>query len=76
MALVKITKLGLGSIAFLVAVLWSCWLMERSFMHHARMDNYRAWREIQNLKLQRTVEPASYPVPTPKPSVASRPVVG
>lgn len=75
MALVKITKIGLGSIALLVGLLWSCWLMERSFMHHARMDNYRAWREIQNLKMHRNLEPAKHPVPASKPAVDHR-IVG
>lgn len=65
MAIFKITRLGLSSIAVLVVILWGCLFTERALVRQARMDNYRALRQMRKLKLQRSVEPASRPLPSP-----------
>ena len=69
MAIAKITRQGLISIAILVAILWGCLVTERVWTRNAKLDTYRALRQIRYLKLQRRVEPASAPIPSP----ASRP---
>jgi hypothetical protein len=75
MALAKITRQGLISIAVLVVILWGCILVERSMSRNARMDTYRALRQIRYLKFKRHVEPAAQPAPRPtSPSLG--PIVG
>ena len=77
MALAKITRQGLVSIAILVAVLWGCILSERYLSRNSRMETYRALRDMRYLKFKRRVEPASRPVAPPgAPSRSMGPVVG
>ena len=73
MALVRITRPGLVSIAVLVAILWGCLLVERHISRNSRMETYRALRDIRYLKFKRRVEPASHPLP---PASSASPVVG
>ena len=73
MPLARITRPGLVSITVLVAVLWSCLLVERRMSRNSRMETYRALRDIRYLKFKRRVEPASQPG---APAPSSRPVVG
>ena len=77
MALAKITRQGLFSIAILVAILWGCVLSERYISRNSRMETYRALRDIRYLKFKRRIEPASRPVAPPTtPSRSLGPVVG
>ena len=64
MAIAKITREGLVSIAVLVAILWSCILAERILTRNTTLETYRVMRQIRYLKFKRHVEPASRPVPT------------
>ena len=75
MALAKITRHGLISIAILVAILWCCILSERKLLRHSKMETYRALRDIRYLKLKRRVEPTSHPV-RPTSTLSLHPVVG
>ena len=75
MAIAKITREGLVSIAVLVALLWGCILAERILTRHTTMETYRVLRQIRYLKFKRHIEPASRPLsPSPAPSLG--PVVG
>ncbi len=74
MALARITRHGLASIAILVAILWGCLIAERSMTRTARIDTYRALKQIRYLKFKRHVEPAVRPSTKPAPS--SGPVSG
>jgi hypothetical protein len=75
MAIAKITREGLVSIAVLVALLWGCILAERILTHHTTMETYRVLRQIRYLKFKRNIEPASRPLsPSLAPSLG--PVVG
>ena len=77
MALARITRPGLISIAVLVAILWSCIFMERHLLRNSRMETYRALRDIRYLKFKRRAEPASQPVPPAvRPAHSAGPVVG
>jgi hypothetical protein len=77
MALAKITRPGLVSIAVLVAILWGCILTERYLLRNSKIDTYRALRDMRYLKFRRRVEPASQPVrPSTPPTVLAGPVVG
>jgi hypothetical protein len=77
MALARITRPGLVSIAVLVAILWGCIFMERHLLRNSKMETYRALRDIRYLKFKRRVEPTSQPAPRAVPSGPStRPVVG
>jgi hypothetical protein len=62
MAIAKITRQGLTSIAILVVILWGCLFAERYLTRTAQMETYRALRQIRYLKLKRHVEPATHPV--------------
>lgn len=64
MALAKITRSGLGSIAILVVILWGCVFSERALVRDARKDMYHTLRVIRELKMRRQVEPVSSPSPT------------
>ena len=75
MALAKITREGLVTIAVLVAILWGCILGERVLSRHTTVETYRALRQIRYLKFKRRVEPASQPAPGAV-SPLVRPVVG
>ncbi len=74
MAIAKITRPGLIVIAILVAILWTCILAERTITHKARVETYRALRDIRYLKFKRHVEPTSRPQPPAAPSLG--PVLG
>ena len=77
MALARITRPGLVSIAVLVAILWGCIFMERHMLRNSKMETYRALRDMRYLKFKRRVEPTSQPVPPavpPGPSTST--VVG
>ena len=77
MALARITRPGLVSIAVLVAILWGCIFMERHLLRNSKMETYRALRDIRYLKFKRRVEPTSQPVHPGVPPVPSTgPVVG
>ena len=77
MALAKITRQGLVSIAVLVALLWGCLLTERRLSRYARIETYRALRDMRYLKFKRRVEPASRPSrPSGPSSLSLGPVVG
>ena len=71
MALARITRPGLVSIAVLVAILWGCIFMERHLLRNSKMETYRALRDIRYLKFKRRVEPASQPVPPAAPPTHS-----
>ena len=75
MALAKITRQGLVSIAILVAILWGCVLMERQISRNVKIETYRALRDMRYLKFKRRVEPTSRPVPAPA-SPSAGPVLG
>ena len=47
MALARITRPGLVSIAVLVAILWGCIFMERHLLRNSKMETYRALRDIR-----------------------------
>jgi len=51
--------------AVLVAILWGCVLGEQALIRRARLDNYRAMRQMRILRLKRHVEPAVQPLPQP-----------
>ena len=74
MAVAKITRQGLTSIAILVAILWGCLFAERYLARTSQLETYRALRQIRYLKLKRHVEPATHPVAPP--SFVLGPVVG
>jgi hypothetical protein len=77
MALARITRPGLVSIAILVSILWGCVLGERYLLRHSKMETYRALRDIRYLKFKRRAEPATHPVrPTDPPASSTRPVIG
>ena len=77
MALAKITRPGLVSIALLVAILWGCIVTERYLLRHSKMETYRALRDMRYLKFKRHVEPASQPSrPSGPASFSMGPVVG
>ena len=67
MAIAKITREGLVSIAVLVAILWGCILAERILTRNTTMETYRVMRQIRYLKFKRHIEPASRPNPNPPP---------
>jgi hypothetical protein len=69
MALVQITRQGLVSMAILVAILWGCIITERRISLNAKIETYRALRDMRYLKFKRRVEPAAQPSPT-APSAA------
>lgn len=73
MALAKITREGLVTIAVLVAILWGCILTERILSRNTSIETYRVLRQIRYLKFKLHVEPASDPAPL---SPSLRPVVG
>jgi hypothetical protein len=75
MAIAKITREGLVSIAVLVAILWGCILGERILTRNTSLETYRVMRQIRYLKLKRHIEPASQPAANP-PSPSLGPVVG
>ena len=75
MALAKITREGLATIAVLVAILRCCIIGERVVTRHTTLETYRALRQIRYLKFKRRIEPASQPAPGPG-SPSLRPVVG
>ena len=63
MAIAKITREGLVSIAVLVAILWGCILGERILTRNTTLETYRVMRQIRYLKFKRHIEPAARPVP-------------
>jgi len=75
MAMAKITRHGLTTIAILVVALWSCLLAERSLVRKAQIDTARSARAMELLKLRREIRPAVAPAPRPL-TAPSRQVVG
>ena len=75
MALAKITRSGLVTIAILVSILWGCVFVERILTHQSKIETYRALRQMRYLKFKRRVEPASRPLPPP-PGSSLGPAVG
>ena len=75
MAIAKITREGLVSIAVLVAILWGCILGERILTHNTTIETYRVMRQLRYMKFKRNIEPASRPAANP-PSPSLGPVVG
>jgi hypothetical protein len=75
MAVAKITRQGLTSIAILVAILWGCLLAERYLTRTSQMETYRALRQIRYLKFKRHLEPAAQPAPASS-SHTLGPVIG
>ena len=73
MALAKITREGLVTIAVLVAILWGCILSERVLSRNSSIETYRVLRQIRYLKFKLHVEPVSRPAPL---SPLLRPIVG
>ena len=73
MAVAKITREGLVTIAVLVAILWGCILTERVLSRNTSIETYRVLRQIRYLKFKLHVEPASNPGP---PLRSLRPIVG
>ena len=77
MALARITRPGLVSIAVLVAIIWGCIFMERHLLRSSKMETYRALRDMRYLKFKRRVEPVSQPArPSNPPASSTSPVVG
>ncbi len=75
MAIAKITREGLVSIAVLVAILWGCILAERILTRNTTIETYRVMRQLRYMKFKRHIEPASRPAANPlSPSLG--PVVG
>ena len=66
MTLFRITRLGLGSIAILVAVLWGCLFTEGALVRQSQMETYRAMRDLRHLKMRLGVAPAAHPTPALK----------
>jgi hypothetical protein len=76
MALAKITRTGLVSIAILVAILWGCIVSERYLLRNNKMETYRALRDMRYLKFKRRAEPASRPSrPSGSPALSLGPCV-
>jgi hypothetical protein len=73
MALAEITKQGLRTISILVLILWGCFFAERQFVKMAQRDLHVAVKNVHQIKMHRTLTPASKPVPStsahPKPLV-------
>jgi hypothetical protein len=65
MPVMKITRHGLCSIAVLTALLWSCIVLERLTVLHARANAYHALDEIHRLQLKRHLVPATTPQSRP-----------
>jgi hypothetical protein len=65
MAIFRITRGGLSVIAALVVVLWGCFLTEQVITKRARLEHYRAMRQIERLKSLRQIEPVYRPIPVP-----------
>ena len=72
MALFQITRFGLATTATVVMILWGCLLAERAILREARIEHYRAMRDLRYLKIRRMLEPASAPVTAPASLKAPR----
>jgi len=59
MAITTISKQGLLTLAFLVAVLWGCWLVQRHYLSQARQNVERA--NQNSLRLRRKMAPSASP---------------
>jgi hypothetical protein len=66
MPLARITWQGLTSISVLVVCLWGCFVAETLTVRHARSETYRALRRVNQLRVERQIEPASAPVLKPR----------
>ena len=68
MPIAKITGQGLAAIALSVALLWGFFVGERLTMRHARREQARVIRELQQLQRFHRTEPVSVPAPhIPRP---------
>ena len=63
MAIAKITKAGLSSIAVLVVLLWSCIIGEHMMVRRANREFSSALNEIRALRMKKSAEPAAAPAP-------------
>jgi hypothetical protein len=70
MAIARITGAGMAAVAVLVAILWSCILVEHLIVQRANRELAQAMTEIRLLQKKR-VEPTSTPVPrhSAKPAI-------
>ena len=62
MPIVKITGEGLAAIAISVSLLWGCLIGERIITRDATQERTKIVRELQQLRNERPVTPASAPV--------------
>jgi hypothetical protein len=68
MPIAKITGQGLAAIALSVALLWGFFVSERITVRHARNEQVRVMRELQELQRFHRAEPVSTPTPRiPRP---------
>ncbi len=71
MAITKITGHGLATIAVLVAILWGCLFLERTIVRRARIQHYRALRDIRTMQLRKGVQPVSTPAQPSNPGYST-----
>ena len=68
MPIAKITGQGLAAIALSVALLWGFFVGEQITVRHARNEQVRVMRELQQLQRFHRTEPVSTPTPRiPRP---------
>ena len=64
MPIVKITGQGLAAMGLSVALLWGCWLEERTLLRHDYMERARVLRDLQHLQQNHSnPAPALNPLP-------------
>ena len=74
MAIARITRQGLTSIAVLVVLLWTCALGERLIVRRANFETAQTLRDMRSLRMKNRQQPAS--VPTRPPQRTPRPELG
>jgi hypothetical protein len=63
MPIARITGQGLAAIALSVALLWGFFVSERLTVRHARREQARVMRELQQMQRYHRTEPVSVPRP-------------